>query len=32
MYSQDCNTTEEIAGNSYESGDFFIDGLNRHNV
>ena len=30
MYSQDCNTTEEIARNSYESVDFFIDGLNRH--
>ena len=32
MYSQDCNTTEEIARNSYESVDFFIDGLNRHNI
>ena len=32
MYSQDCNTTEEIARNSYERVDFFIDGLNRHNI
>lgn len=32
MYFQDCNSTKQIASNSYESVDFIGDRLNRLSV